>query len=111
MDLKKAKEILKQDSAKMFKSEFTTAVNVVLMELENRARLIEIKDRYFEMISLIGCDYDGCESPKHLKELIDELINYADLGLEADETEVMFVSGDNKFNILHERLGINDDEQ
>lgn len=31
-------------------------------------------DEYLELIYAIGYDYDGCEKPESLKELIDELV-------------------------------------
>lgn len=113
MDLNKAIRLLKEANAKMFKSDFATALNVVLTELDNRKRDIEIKDSYFDMISVIGYDYDGLEFPKDLKNLIDEMVKYAHFGLESNDEEVMFISGRNfeeKFNILHERLGKNNEK-
>lgn len=32
-------------------------------------------DEYLELIYAIGYDYDGCEKPESLKELIDELVD------------------------------------
>ena len=34
-------------------------------------------DYCLNMIHAIGFDYDGCEKPESLKELIDELVEYA----------------------------------
>ena len=34
-------------------------------------------DYCLDMIYAIGFDYDGCERPESLKELIDELVEYA----------------------------------
>ena len=34
-------------------------------------------DHCLNMIYAIGFDYDGCEKPESLKELIDELVAYA----------------------------------
>ena len=34
-------------------------------------------DDCLNMIYAIGFDYDGCEKPESLKELIDELVEYA----------------------------------
>ena len=34
-------------------------------------------DHCLDMIYAIGFDYDGCEKPESLKELIDELVEYA----------------------------------
>jgi hypothetical protein len=34
-------------------------------------------DEWLEMIWTIGVDYDGCEKPESLKELIDELVDMA----------------------------------
>ena len=34
-------------------------------------------DHCLDMIYAIGYDYDGCEKPESLKELIDELVKYA----------------------------------
>lgn len=45
--------------------------------MENEAHLHRPNscDEYLELIYAIGYDYDGCEKPESLKELIDELVD------------------------------------
>lgn len=74
-------------------------------KLVEQERLIKIMGKYFELIIDIGYDYDGYgNSLEGCKGLIDELIRYASLGRAGNTTEVMYVNGEKKYNILHELL-------
>jgi len=74
-------------------------------EIAKLKRQIEIKDNYLDLIYCIGYDYDGYEKAESLKELIDELVDYAIRGKNNDDKTVMFEGSKNsKFNILHERI-------
>lgn len=57
-------------------------------EIEELKRQIKIKDEYFHLIWMIGCDYDGYETPKGLKSIIDELVEYANYGAKNDDEYV-----------------------
>lgn len=66
-------------------------------------RQIEIMERYFELISDIGYDYDGCNSVESLKALVDELTHLASLGRACNDKEAIYTDGNNKkLNILLE---------
>lgn len=73
-------------------------------ELERYKNIIEIHEKYFELINDLAFDYDGCETTGDLMNLIDELKKYASLGRVANTTKVIYVSGNKKYNILHEEL-------
>ena len=73
--------------------------------IEKIERQNEIKDAYLDIIYDIGVDYDGCNTVKSLKELIDEFMKWAKFAIENNDTECMFIgANDKEFNILHEEL-------
>lgn len=74
--------------------------------IKNLKRQIEIKNNYLELIYDIGYDYDGCNSVKSLKELIDELIDLAAKGIKNDDKSEMYMGGK---NILFEQVGDNNE--
>ena len=81
------------------------AIMKIADERDELRRKIEVKDQYLELITDIGFDYDGCESPNHLKELIDELVGYANKAIDCRTDTVEFTgAGGTKFNILHEEI-------
>ena len=45
---------------------------------ELKRQVADLRNR-LHMIWAIGCDYDGCNTVKSLKELIDELVSYTQL--------------------------------
>lgn len=69
-------------------------------------RQIRIKDKYLEMIIDIGCDYDGYNDVKNLKDIIDELVDLAAKGLRNDDQTPFYVSSscDKPMNILLEEI-------
>jgi len=72
-------------------------------EYQSQKRQVEIMERYFELISDIGYDYDGCNSVESLKALVDELTHLASLGRACNDKEAIFVDGKGmKANILGE---------
>lgn len=74
-------------------------------EYQNKKRQIEIMERYFELISDIGYDYDGCNSVESLKALVDELTHLASLGRACNDKEAIYSDGNNrKLNILLEEI-------
>ena len=71
----------------------------------------EIMERYFEIIIDLAFDYDGCNTVKGLKDLIDELVRFAKLGRACNITEPIYENNGKKYNIIHEELiGDVDDE-
>ena len=74
--------------------------------IENLKRQIEIKNNYLDLIYCIGYDYDGCNSVKSLKELIDELVDLAAKGIKNDDKSEMYMGGK---NILFEQVGDNNE--
>lgn len=74
--------------------------------LEDLIRKNEIKDKYLHLIRMKAVDYDGYNTVKGLKDLIDELSVYAKLAMENDDLEPMWLDGNNHLkNILEEDLG------
>ena len=68
-------------------------------------RCLQIKNEYLSLIYMIGVDYDGLEKPDSLKELIDELIDYANKARRDEDTTVEYIRGHGKkLNILREPL-------
>lgn len=85
--------------------EYKEVMDRVLRRLEQLERQIEIKNAYLDMIYDVGIDYDGCNTIKSLKELIDEFMKWAKFAMENNDTECMFIgANDKEFNILHEEL-------
>ena len=76
-----------------------------MLELENQQliREIQIKDKYLDLIVVIGYDYDGFNEVESLKGLIDELVRFAKMALDNDDkTSIAIDSNDKKMNILGE---------
>lgn len=68
-------------------------------------RCLQIKNEYLSLIYMTGVDYDGLEKPDSLKELIDELIDYANKARRDEDTTVEYIRGHGKkLNILREPL-------
>ena len=66
-------------------------------------RKLAIKDEYLKLIIDIGYDYDGCNTVESLKELIDELVGYADKALKNDDKTEAYINGKGEsLNILQE---------
>ena len=68
-------------------------------ELDNKVIIME---KYFELITDLGYDYDGFTQGKDLKGLIDQLVHFANLGRVCNITEPIYVNGVKKYNILFE---------
>lgn len=69
-------------------------------------RQIEIKNAYLTLINDIAYDYDGCNTVKSLKELIDELVKMITQAYKNDDWTVMYTNSSrtkNK-NILQELI-------
>ena len=68
-------------------------------------RQIKIKNAYLTLINNIAYDYDGCNTVKSLKELIDELVKMCNQAYKNDDWSVMFIGANNtNKNILQELL-------
>lgn len=73
-------------------------------QLQEKEKIIIIMEKYFELICDLGFDYDGCNKVESLKNLIDELVHYSNLGRVANTTEEIYMNKDKSFNILHEEI-------
>ena len=96
MDIHKATmmvEEIKQEYATMDGlKEYVEAIDFVLKSLEQAERSSKIKEGYLELIHGLSFDYDGCNTVKSLKELIDELDGLAIKGLKNDDKSMMYMS-------------------
>ncbi len=72
--------------------DYVIAIDLILQELEQTQRNNRIKDGYLELIHGISFDYDGCNTIKTLKELIDELDDLTVKALKNDDKSVMYWS-------------------
>lgn len=78
------------------------------MDLEEKVKYLEriesIKNNYCSLIIDIGCDYDGEDTVEGLKELIDEIVEYARAARANDDKQVIYGVGPDskKLNILFE---------
>ena len=63
-----------------------------------------IMEKYLELIYDLGFDYDGLNTVKSLKALINELVHYASLGRARNITEVIYENNGKKYNILMEEV-------
>lgn len=80
--------------------------------LEDLIRKNKIKDEYLHLIRMKAVGYDGYNTVKGLKDLIDELSVYAKLAMENDDLEPIWLDGNNHLkNILEEDLGEDKDEE
>lgn len=82
------------------------AVETALKEIKTLEKQLKIKNNYLELIYAMGFDYDGFEQVESLKDLIDELVDYAVKALKNDDSAVVAISGRGKeLNILYEEIG------
>lgn len=84
--------------------EHCVAIEQMLKKNDLLKRQIKIKDEYLSLIWAIGHDYDGCESPKELKRLIDGLVDYSKKAESCDDTTPIYGAVNRKYNILMEEL-------
>lgn len=71
----------------------------------NLERQIKIKDEWCQLIIDLGFDYDGLNTVESLKDLIDELVDYAHKAIICDDVSVVYVGADDKkSNILLEDI-------
>ena len=106
MDSEKAIENLKFfNEGDYITKEMAESKDVILNLIEKQARQIEIKDRYLQLIHDIGFDYDGMDTTKGLKSVIDDLVDLAIKAIKNDDKCAMYESLDDKyFNILYEEV-------
>lgn len=71
---------------------------------DEKDKVIQIMEKYLELIIDLGFDYDGLNTVESLKALIDEIVRYAKLGRAYNITEPIFINEKNKFNILGEEI-------
>lgn len=85
---------------KTFSNDIIKVLQKENAELDNKVIIME---KYFELISYLGYDYDGFNQSDDLKQLIDELVRLANLGRICNTTERIYIDDDNKgYNILFE---------
>lgn len=65
---------------------------------------IDIKNKYAELIVDLAVGYDGLNTVESLKGLIDELSSIAKLIINSNDKEVIYINGNNKYNILYEKI-------
>ena len=82
------------------------AIKNLIAKNKELERQNKIKDEYLKLICDIAYDYDGCNTTKSLKELIDELVEISKKAITNDDTSVMYIdcSGKHEKNILQEFL-------
>lgn len=77
-------------------------------EIKKLKRQILIKDKWCYLIWAIGCDYDGYNDVKNLKDVIDELVDYSNKAVVCDDTSVCYIGEKDgreiKENILMEEI-------
>lgn len=70
-----------------------------------KRRKLKIKNEYLELIIALGYDYDGCNTVKSLKKLVDELVELARMARKNDDKTCCYEGGNGKkFNILTEEI-------
>ena len=67
-------------------------------------REINIKNKYAELIIALAFAYDGFNTVGSLKYLIDELSDIAKLIIDSNDKKVMYINGNDKYNILLEKI-------
>ena len=84
---------------------YCEAIKNVSEENKLLKRQNKIKDEYCSLIWNLGIDYDGFNTVKSLKELIDQLVDYAIKAKTNNDKSVEYEGGDNfKYNILREKI-------
>ena len=74
-------------------------------EIINLERKINIKDAYLKSILDMAYGFDGWHTVKDLENLISEIMNYAALGLDNDDTTPIYnVTDEISENILGEKI-------
>lgn len=112
MDIDKARWYLADFGNRTMDSDFREAAKTVLEENKRLDREIQIKNAYLDLLTFIACDYDGYESPKDLKKLIDGLVSYAEKACRCETDTVEFIGADGKdYNILYEEIEGNKHEK
>ena len=100
----RVKQVKKLEKYALYKKEFSR----LNKELEKKDREIQIKNNYLDLIWQIGYDYDGLNKVESLKELIDELVDYAIKAKKNDDKSVMYEGNRGKEiinqNILFEKV-------
>ena len=83
-----------------------------LMICDKFARLCVLKDAYLQMIRDKCVDYDGWKDYKGLKNLVDEVDEYAKLALTNNDTEVCYIGPNGEeYNILDEEIKEGEDNE
>ena len=100
----RVKQVKKLEKYALYKKEFSR----LNKELEKKDREIQIKNNYLDLIWQIGYDYDGLNKVESLKELIDELVDYAIKAKKNDDKSVIYEGNRGKEiinqNILFEKV-------
>lgn len=100
----RVKQVKKLEKYALYKKEFSR----LNKELEKKDREIQIKNNYLDLIWQTGYDYDGLNKVESLKELIDELVDYAIKAKKNDDKSVMYEGHRGKEiinqNILFEKV-------
>ena len=100
----RVKQVKNLEKYALYKKEFSR----LNKELEKKDREIQIKNNYLDLIWQIGYDYDGLNKVESLKELIDELVDYAIKAKKNDDKSVMYEGNRGKEiinqNILFEKV-------
>ena len=78
--------------------------DLLQQELDKINSQVIIMEKYLELISDLGYDYDGCNNIESLKGLVDELVHFASLGRVCCINEPIYINGNKKYNILGEEL-------
>ena len=92
------------DRGSDFLDNLKDTVHTQYLDIQDLKREKEIMTKYMQLIVDIGFDYDGYNKSEDLKELIDEIVEYATLGIECNDKKVMYQNETKKYNILMEEI-------
>lgn len=74
-------------------------------QIEEKERQLKIKNEYLQLAHDIAFDYDGCNTVKSLKSLIDEIVELINKAYKNDDNSIIYIGGNSKkFNILHKEV-------
>ena len=92
--------------SKSYLTIYQEAVRNLIAGYKELERQIKIKNAYLTLINDIAYDYDGCNTVKSLKELIDEIVKMISQAYKNDDWTVMYtdLSQTKNRNILQELL-------
>lgn len=93
-------ELLDEKGKRLF-----DAIMQIVDERDQLKKQVKIKNEYLDLIISIGFDYDGYDNDNAgLKEVIDQLVDYAKKAIDNDDKTAIYEGSKGMKNILLENI-------